>query len=595
MYERSQSAQSRRKHNKSTLLPIPKVASNSVGQSKQTTLPKIYYHNIRSLNDPKYNELKSFADSYDLIMLTESWLNVDKENLFSIDGFSLYTCHRGNKRKGGGVAIYAKNNLSLHKLCDMSTCHTSAIWLLLQQPEQPPIVISNIYHPPNLSKKLKSDTTNHLVSTIAKTLNKYPTAKILITGDFNDLDTSELVNIYPVNQIVNFPTRGSNRLDLVFTDIPEYISSGCIQRPPILCNDHCAIEIPSVNRLPTSKYTTIKKRAITPLAKLLLSTALNHETWDNLYQTSDVNEKVTIIHEKIYALLDKHCPMRSVRATNGKPSLSTPLIEKIKRAKLRVHHNKNRDSKLYFSKLLADLQKKELRKQTDVKVNQAVTGSRAWWLNVKKLTGDHKPSSNTSPLINMDDKWVTIDSFVENLNNFFLQSHDTATINFPEIPERSDDIPEVEEQHVYHLLTKIDTHKSTNSRDFPAWISQNNAHILCKPLTTIINAVFRTGLFPNMWKHAEITPLNKVKSPSTYKDHRPISLLFHLGKITEKVVAQQILKDLPKLDNQYAYTKQLSTTDALVTFSTEIATNLDNKDTTAVQFYYSILVRHSTA
>ena len=195
-------------------------------------------------------------------MLTESWLDVDKENLFSIDGFSLYTCHRGNKRKGGGVAIYAKNNLSLHKLCDMSTCHTSAIWLLLQQPEQPPIVISNIYHPPNLSKKLKSDMINHLVSTIAKTLNKYPTAKILITGDFNDLDTSELVNIYPVNQIVNFPTRGSNRLDLVFTDIPEYISSGCIQRPPILCNDHCAIEIPSVNRLPTSKYTTIKKRYI---------------------------------------------------------------------------------------------------------------------------------------------------------------------------------------------------------------------------------------------------------------------------------------------------------------------------------------------
>ena len=38
-----------------------------------------------------------------------------------------------------------------------------------------------------------------------------------------------------------------------------------------------------------------------------------------------------------------------------------------------------------------------------------------------------------------------------------------------------------------------------------------------------------------------------------------------------------------KFVNQYAYTKQLSTTDALVTFSTEIATNLDNKDTTAVQ------------
>ena len=99
-----------------------------------------------------------------------------------------------------------------------------------------------------------------------------------------------------------------------------------------------------------------------------------------------------------------------------------------------------------------------------------------------------------------------------------------------------------------------------------------------------------------MWKHAEITPLNKVKSPSTYKDHRPTSLFFHLGKIIEKVVAQKILmKDPLKFDNQYAYTKQLSTTDALVTFSTEIATNLAIKTPPPCKLYYSILVRRLTA
>ena len=58
--------------------------------------------------------------------------------------------------------------------------------------------------------------------------------------------------------------------------------------------------------------------------------------------------------------------------------------------------------------------------------------------------------------------------------------------------------------------------------------------MLCKPLTNIINAVFRTGQCPNMWKRAEMTPLNKVKSLTTYKDRRPISLLFHLRKITKK-------------------------------------------------------------
>ena len=64
---------------------------------------------------------------------------------------------------------------------------------------------------------------------------------------------------------------------------------------------------------------------------------------------------------------------------------------------------------------------------------------------------------------------------------------------------------------------------------------------------------------------------------------RPISLTFHLRKITEKVIAQQMKLNLPKLDNQYAYSSGLSTTDALVKLSSDIATSLDRVDTLTVQ------------
>ena len=64
---------------------------------------------------------------------------------------------------------------------------------------------------------------------------------------------------------------------------------------------------------------------------------------------------------------------------------------------------------------------------------------------------------------------------------------------------------------------------------------------------------------------------------------RPISLLFHLGKIAEKVFFEIISTELPLLPSQYAYTKHLSTTDALVKVTTDIVNQLDNKDTIAVQ------------
>ena len=47
------------------------------------------------------------------------------------------------------------------------------------------------------------------------------------------------------------------------------------------------------------------------------------------YLRSDVNKKATTMHLRLNALLDKHYPMRSVRITKVKPSLSTPLIKMI--------------------------------------------------------------------------------------------------------------------------------------------------------------------------------------------------------------------------------------------------------------------------
>ena len=74
-----------------------------------------------------------------------------------------------------------------------------------------------------------------------------------------------------------------------------------------------------------------------------------------------------------------------------------------------------------------------------------------------------------------------------------------------------------------------------------------------------------------------------MKTPHKYKDMRPIALTFHLGKITERVISDLIKGDLPKMRNQYSYTKELSTTDALVKFSSDISAGLDKTDTVTLQ------------
>ena len=141
----------------------------------------------------------------------------------------------------------------------------------------------------------------------------------------------------------------------------------------------------------------------------------------------------------------------------------------------------------------------------------------------------------------------------------------------------------VHEWEIYNSLKQINTRKASHSADYPSWVTRNNAEVLAKPISNIVNSVLVMGIYPEIWKVSEITPLPKVKNPVTCKDYRPISLLYHISKITEKFMNRELAKYISKDDAQYAYTKSLGTTDALVKFVTDVSTSLDKSTTYGVQ------------
>ena len=561
------------------LRPLKKVNLRSDYVAPEISLlPSVYYHNMRSLTSEKFEELKLVADSYDIIMLTETWLNKSKSKLYELDNFTMHASHRATSRTGGGVAVYTRNHLPVTKLDQYSTPHTSAYWFVLQQQNQLPVIYGNIYHPPGLPKKQHEETINHIVSTLSKSLRKHRSAKLVLCGDFNDLDTTPITAMFPVYQIVDFNTRENSRLDLVFTDIAELINHGCKRGPPIQTNDHCSISLPAINASQRPKYQTVQKRLITPSTKIALSQDLASMTWDAIFQEDDVEKQVEMFHSTITKVFDKHCPVQTARVPVGKPCITSPLIRKLSRAKQRAH-NRNNPAWKFLAKLLSSQQKSALHTQTNNNINNTIKGSKTWWQNIKKLTGEINKTSQ-SPVIYIEDSWHSIGEFTSKLNRYYLQDH--IEVEFPEIPTAGNSIT-VNELEIYHLLNDINTHKANHSADFPSWISKNNSHLLASPVTYIVNNILSSGHYPSRWKTAEIKPLNKIPNPVKYKDMRPISLLYHLGKVVEKVISRHLKAELPTLSHQYAYTRALSTTDALVKFVSDTVTALDDKTVVANQ------------
>jgi len=205
---------------------------------------------------------------------------------------------------------------------------------------------------------------------------------------------------------------------------------------------------------------------------------------------------------------------------------------------------------------------------------------------LKSITQPNSKSTSTlTPTI--DGSPMATNNFCENINKYY------ANVGGEPVPLSDDHCntpPSSPLQHtslgeVKILLSGLDTSKATSLEDYPAWVSKEGMEDVCVPLQDIINTMLSTLEFPNKWKRAQITPIPKVTKPSQYKDFRPISLLFHLGKLSEDIIISKMKSTLSEIVdvNQFAYQPKLGTIDALTQLLDDFTDELDQPNTKFMQ------------
>ena len=325
-------------------------------------------------------------------MITESWLQPHKKRSFNIPGFKLMSVDRSSRR-AGGVCMYARQNLSLNIVNKYTSTTVSAMWVALHCVSLPMLIYATIYHPPNLKKAECDQTIDYITSTISLLSTRYHNAKFIIYGDFNDLKTKPITDLFPLQQLAWFPAREQNTIDLEFTDIEAYANcprTTCSPGPPIGRSDHKSIILSSAAKH-KQKYTTVTKRVITEKAKIGISEDLASHNWDNVTSKSDPNLKAEVFQETVSRIVNKWCPIKNIRTPIGKQPISTPLIDKLRRAKSKAHQNGCLSWK-YFGQLL-ELQLQNFQQsQCHKNINNSTAGSRTWLQERPKLTTPHHSS-----------------------------------------------------------------------------------------------------------------------------------------------------------------------------------------------------------
>ena len=63
---------------------------------------------------------------------------------------------------------------------------------------------------------------------------------------------------------------------------------------------------------------------------------------------------------------------------------------------------------------------------------------------------------------------------------------------------------------------------------------------LCVPLKIIFENILETGIFPDQWKEANVTPAHTKNDKQIISNYRPISLLPIVAKVFERIIFKNL-------------------------------------------------------
>ena len=586
---------------------------------------KISHLNIRSLTN-KIDQLRIDLPNsgFDIFTISETWLNhLVEDKLVSIQGYSLVRADRKAKRPngqvkvGGGLGIYTKTDLQIDSNkyinLNISTNHLELQWAIITRPHTKSILIGNVYRPPssNLSEALKE-----LEAALqgVTDLDKYET---LIMGDFNadyslgstakkfikDFEHTTLLK-----QIIQVPTciakQKKSIIDLVFTNVKYCTSSGVINYN---ISDHKPIYIIKKKPRNIKKTTTFYGRTYRNFSAEKLQEILVTVDTRDILNEPDPNRCWSKLYKVITEAADKLCPIIELKIRDNTPGyLNKELLELqhdrdyfVKKADdsgdpgdrfianciKKIARAEVRKAKAHYCQRQIEFHKKEHKKL---------------WRDIKEIDPEAKPE-----VTNLYDEESGIKiletELPESINNFFVDigvklaskfsnciTQNGAYINTIKANTHNYDLEPTTQEIVKRKITQLSNYKSSGLVNISSALMKGSMNILINEFTYLYNLVISTGIFPDDWKIATVTPIPKVSNPRTCGELRPISILPTPGKIMEQILHDQIKQFLEAskylIEEQFGFRQNKSTTKALARLLDSLLTNADRGELTVAVF-----------
>ena len=432
-------------------------------------------------------------------------------------------------------------------------------------------------------------------------LSKLP-KPFLIVGDFNfsDIDwknstfTSKSAEFFEcvqdnfLTQHIDFPThRSGTTPDLVLSSNEELVTSveDCGN---IGASDHAMIMTCldlAVDRKRQNKETLNWKKANYDLIE---SKIINID-WKKEFLTKDANSSWKFFTDTINEAVNEAVPKFTPKTSKKPAWMSREILQEIRKKRRRWKaYSASRSNKDLVEYKMSEKKVKKLIKNAkrnhEKKIaKNAKEDPRGFWgyLNSKKNC-----RTSIGPL-KVDKKLIDQDQGIaETLNDFFSSVFTKENLDsMPKISSIKENIKPI--GAVDTSPTKI-AEKLKNLKKFSAPGPDNIrsciyielADVISIPLSIIFHKSISTGIVPEQWKEANVTPIFKKGSKSEPGNYRPISLTCIACKVMESLIKDTVVDHLTENElifpSQHGFMKKRSCLTNLLEYLETVLNYVDN-------------------
>ena len=338
-------------------------------------------------------------------------------------------------------------------------------------------------------------------------------------------------------------------------------------------------------------------------SKDLLSDALTNIIKAGFEDCVDPNECWQKMEDFLIAFLNMHCPIKVFRTKDNPPALVTRdviLIAKDRDRAWKQAKLTNRDEDWKTARQLRNRANNAIKAAKAQYIKNELDNNTAdpkkFWRNIKAVLPDQK-TGNINLVNPLTKEPLPKDMQAQEINHFFANVGQRLGKRFkgdrPEFQEVDNQPPRLEVRHitqveVLKLIDTISIYKSSGLDNISSNVVKDFMSLANKQITFLYNMILDTGIFPDKWKIATVTPIPKVANATEATDLRPISLLPVPGKLLEKYITVNMQSFLEGknyfTDSQNGFRAGKSTASALSTLLDNIVTDLNASKTNVVTF-----------